>query len=61
MGRSPGFTFLYVIGIHMCKINAFFCRVLVLDAGKVSEYDTPANLLQSKGIFFSMARDAGLA
>uniref|UniRef100_H2YLX7 ABC-type glutathione-S-conjugate transporter n=1 Tax=Ciona savignyi TaxID=51511 RepID=H2YLX7_CIOSA len=36
-------------------------RVLVLDAGKVAEFDTPDNLLQAKGIFFSMAKDAGLA
>ncbi|CAK8671759.1 unnamed protein product [Clavelina lepadiformis] len=36
-------------------------RVLVLDAGKVAEYDTPQNLLKSKGIFYSMAKTAGLA
>uniref|UniRef100_F6PGX9 Uncharacterized protein n=1 Tax=Ciona intestinalis TaxID=7719 RepID=F6PGX9_CIOIN len=36
-------------------------RVLVLDAGKVAEFDSPINLLKSKGIFYSMAKDAGLA
>ncbi|CAK8671761.1 unnamed protein product [Clavelina lepadiformis] len=36
-------------------------RVLVLNAGKVTEYDTPQNLLKSKGMFYSMAKTAGLA
>uniref|UniRef100_H2Z8F8 Multidrug resistance-associated protein 1 n=1 Tax=Ciona savignyi TaxID=51511 RepID=H2Z8F8_CIOSA len=36
-------------------------RVLVLDAGKVAEFDSPINLLKAKGIFYSMAKDAGLA
>nr|XP_039268709.1 multidrug resistance-associated protein 1-like isoform X3 [Styela clava] len=36
-------------------------RVLVLDAGKVAEFDTPINLLKAKGIFYGMAKDAGLA
>ena len=45
----------------MIGILIFFFRVLVLDAGKVAEYDTPANLLAAKGIFYSMAHDAGLA
>ncbi|XP_076819730.1 multidrug resistance-associated protein 1-like isoform X2 [Clavelina lepadiformis] len=35
-------------------------RVLVLDAGKVVEYGTPGKLLKAKGIFYSMAKDAGL-
>ncbi|XP_078481138.1 multidrug resistance-associated protein 1-like [Ciona intestinalis] len=36
-------------------------RVLVLDNGRVAEFDTPENLLEAKGIFYSMAKDAGLA
>ncbi|XP_076819725.1 multidrug resistance-associated protein 1-like isoform X2 [Clavelina lepadiformis] len=36
-------------------------RVLVLDAGKVAEFDNPENLLKAKGIFYSMAKAAGLA
>jgi len=38
-----------------------FCRVMVLDAGKVIEFDSPAKLLQKKGHFYSMAKAAGLA
>lgn len=31
-----------------------------MDAGKIAEFDSPANLLEAKGIFYSMAQDAGL-
>lgn len=36
-------------------------RVLVLDAGEVREYDSPTNLLEKGGVFYGMAKDAGLA
>ncbi|CAH1122634.1 unnamed protein product [Ceutorhynchus assimilis] len=37
-------------------------RVIVLDKGKIAEFDTPANLLtQPTSIFFGMCKDAGLA
>lgn len=36
-------------------------RVLVLDKGQIAEFDTPTNLIGQKGIFFGMAKDAGLA
>lgn len=36
-------------------------RVIVLDAGKIAEFDTPKNLLADKdSIFFGMAKNAGL-
>ncbi|XP_040422230.1 multidrug resistance-associated protein 1-like isoform X2 [Cygnus olor] len=35
-------------------------RVLVLDAGRILEYDTPNNLLQRKGAFSEMAAKAGI-
>lgn len=35
-------------------------RVIVLDKGEVAECDSPANLLQKKGIFYNMAKDSGL-
>ncbi|NXB58887.1 MRP1 protein, partial [Struthidea cinerea] len=35
-------------------------RVLVLDAGRILEYDTPQNLLQQKGAFSEMAAEAGI-
>ncbi|XP_022801988.1 multidrug resistance-associated protein 1-like isoform X2 [Stylophora pistillata] len=36
-------------------------RVMVLKDGSVSEFDSPSNLLSRRGMFYSMARDAGLA
>ncbi|XP_076820993.1 multidrug resistance-associated protein 1-like isoform X2 [Clavelina lepadiformis] len=37
-------------------------RVLVLDAGRIAQFDSPTNLLKpKKGIFYEMAKDAGLA
>ncbi|XP_041474562.1 multidrug resistance-associated protein 1-like isoform X1 [Lytechinus variegatus] len=35
-------------------------RILVMDGGEVSEFDTPTHLLTSGGIFYTMAKDAGL-
>nr|XP_038041973.1 multidrug resistance-associated protein 1 isoform X4 [Anas platyrhynchos] len=35
-------------------------RVLVLDAGRILEYDTPNNLLQWKGAFSEMVAEAGV-
>uniref|UniRef100_A0A672Q8Y1 Canalicular multispecific organic anion transporter 2-like n=1 Tax=Sinocyclocheilus grahami TaxID=75366 RepID=A0A672Q8Y1_SINGR len=48
--------------VHMLNSVLFSCdRVLVLDKGKIAEFDTPTNLLAQKGIFYGMAKDAGLA
>ena len=33
---------------------------MVLDKGFVVEFDTPINLLAQKGIFYSMAQEAGI-
>ncbi|KAM6418865.1 multidrug resistance-associated protein 1-like [Pluvialis apricaria] len=35
-------------------------RVLVLDAGRILEYDTPHNLLEGKGAFSEMVAEAGI-
>ncbi|KFQ45688.1 Canalicular multispecific organic anion transporter 2, partial [Nestor notabilis] len=45
---------------HRLNTIMDYTRVLVLDNGTVAEFDTPANLIASKGIFYSMAKDAGL-
>ncbi|XP_039477578.1 canalicular multispecific organic anion transporter 1-like isoform X2 [Oreochromis aureus] len=35
-------------------------RVMVLDAGKILEFDSPSNLLEKEGHFYAMAKDAGI-
>ncbi|MGH0158147.1 UNVERIFIED_CONTAM: hypothetical protein FKN15_054438 [Acipenser sinensis] len=35
-------------------------RVLVLDSGRIVEFDSPSNLIQRKGVFFHMVSEAGL-
>lgn len=35
-------------------------RVLVLEAGRVVEFDEPQRLIQKKGIFFKMVAEAGI-
>ncbi|NXP41332.1 MRP3 protein, partial [Leiothrix lutea] len=46
---------------HRLNTIMDYTRVLVLDNGTIAEFDTPANLIAAKGIFHTMARDAGLA
>lgn len=45
---------------HRLNTIMDYTRVLVLDKGKIAEFDTPTNLIGQKGIFFGMAKDAGL-
>ncbi|XP_064636350.1 multidrug resistance-associated protein 1-like [Lineus longissimus] len=46
---------------HRLNTIMDYDRVIVLDKGKIKEYDTPSNLLKEKhSIFHGMARDAGL-
>ena len=35
-------------------------RIIVLEAGEIVEFGTPQDLLDSKGKFYGMAKDAGL-
>jgi ABC-type multidrug transport system fused ATPase/permease subunit len=35
-------------------------RVLVLDSGKIVEFETPQNLVHQKGLFFQMTVEAGI-
>uniref|UniRef100_A0A8C9FWW6 ABC-type glutathione-S-conjugate transporter n=1 Tax=Pavo cristatus TaxID=9049 RepID=A0A8C9FWW6_PAVCR len=46
---------------HRLNTIMDYTRILVLDNGTIAEFDTPTNLIASKGIFYSMAKDAGLA
>lgn len=45
------------------QITMFFVarrRVMVLDAGKIVEFDTPEKLLEKRGHFYSMTKEAGI-
>ncbi|MBN3310800.1 MRP3 protein, partial [Amia calva] len=46
---------------HRLNTIMDYTRVLVLDKGQIAEFDTPTNLIAKKGIFYGMAKDAGLA
>ncbi|XP_035260765.1 canalicular multispecific organic anion transporter 2 isoform X2 [Anguilla anguilla] len=46
---------------HRLNTILDYTRVLVLDKGQIAEFDTPTNLIGKKGIFYGMAKDAGLA
>ena len=35
-------------------------RIIVLDQGRVAEFDTPAELIKQRGKFYELAREAGL-
>ena len=40
--------------------SSLFPRVMVLDAGRIVEFDSPNRLIEEKGMFHTLARDAGL-
>ncbi|XP_008059021.2 canalicular multispecific organic anion transporter 2, partial [Carlito syrichta] len=46
---------------HRLNTIMDYTRVLVLDKGAVAEFDSPANLIAARGIFYGMVKDAGLA
>lgn len=35
-------------------------RIVVLQQGKVAEFDTPAELIKRRGLFYELVREAGL-
>lgn len=35
-------------------------RIIVLDKGRVAEFDSPAELVRRKGLFYELVREAGL-
>ncbi|XP_069785764.1 ATP-binding cassette sub-family C member 3 isoform X2 [Narcine bancroftii] len=45
---------------HRLNTILDYDRVLVLDKGSIAEFDSPSNLMAQKGIFYNMAKDAGL-
>lgn len=52
-------TFILFCGLQFLHFSVLH-RVMVLDAGKIVEFDSPANLLEKQGHFYAMAKDAGI-
>ncbi|XP_010618468.1 canalicular multispecific organic anion transporter 2 isoform X1 [Fukomys damarensis] len=46
---------------HRLNTIMDYTRILVLDRGVLAEFDSPTNLIAARGIFYGMAKDAGLA
>ncbi|KAF6122855.1 ATP binding cassette subfamily C member 1 [Phyllostomus discolor] len=45
---------------HRLNTIMDYTRVIVLDKGEIRECGSPSDLLQQRGLFYSMAKDAGL-
>jgi len=59
--RGPRFKDRTIITIaHRINTILDSDRIVVLDHGTVKEFDTPANLVQSKGLFYELVRESGL-
>lgn len=59
--RSPMFRNRTIITIaHRINTILDSDRIIVLDHGKVAEFDTPAALVRSKGLFYELVREANL-
>lgn len=43
---------------HRLNTIMDYTRVIVFDKGEIVEFDTPTRLLENKGLFYSMAKDA---
>ena len=59
--RSPLFSKRTIITIaHRINTILDSDRIVVLEAGQVKEFDTPKNLLEEKGLFYKLVKEAGL-
>ncbi|XP_029015058.1 multidrug resistance-associated protein 1 [Betta splendens] len=45
---------------HRLNTIMDYTRVLVLEKGEIAEFDSPSNLVDQRGAFYKMAKDAGL-
>lgn len=45
---------------HRLNTIMDYDRIIVLDKGTIREVDSPSNLIENRGIFFGMCKEAGL-
>lgn len=59
--RSPLFSKRTIITIaHRINTILDSDRIVVLEAGQVKEFDTPKKLIEEKGLFYKLVKEAGL-
>jgi ATP-binding cassette subfamily C (CFTR/MRP) protein 1 len=59
--RSPLFSKRTIITIaHRINTILDSDRIVVLEAGQVKEFDTPKKLVEEKGLFYKLVKEAGL-
>jgi len=59
--RSPAFKDRTIITIaHRINTILDSDRIVVLDKGRVAEFDTPEALVKSRGLFYELVKEAGL-
>jgi len=59
--RSPLFSKRTIITIaHRINTILDSDRIVVLEAGMVKEFDTPRELMEQKGLFYKLVKEAGL-
>jgi len=59
--RSPMFKDRTIITIaHRINTILDSDRIIVLDHGNVAEFDTPAELVRRKGLFYDLVKESGL-
>lgn len=59
--RSPIFSNRTIITIaHRINTILDSDRIVVLEQGQVKEFDTPSELINRKGLFYQLVREAGL-
>lgn len=59
--RSPLFSTRTIITIaHRINTILDSDRIVVLEAGQVKEFDTPKKLIEERGLFYKLVKEAGL-
>lgn len=59
--RSPLFAKRTIITIaHRINTILDSDRIVVLEAGQVKEFDSPKNLIETRGLFYKLVKEAGL-